>query len=718
MGINENGRKNDNGKSSFLVVTVGIIVTVIFGIIVGLLMILFDPKRTLSLVGEELPANIKKIWSGLKVFEKIRWSADEKRFYSESEEKEDIKKYFGLGYTYDELHGAQLLNEIEIEFDWFSGKGFRSKEFEVYYKGYMMNQDVRGFLNTGNSDNDYEYIFKGIDEGLDFEKYAGINSSCSNWKDIYNEMKIETSYMEKMEILLQLSADRDEEGFWTNYGYEFSKEEMILLADYYIKGYDISYFIINAEYLDEVIHNLEELKEIKDIEYLYHRRIDYCNADLAIFRNIVVIRYNSCNWGIWATDIIDLSAISMHIEIEESLDNSYIIVLGKYTLKVSGDIYDLLHDHILSEHKEDRKENVDRINMVRSYMSEIYENKKINKYTYRFLEIIDERIFLSMHCLAQVEHTLLEQNKHSLSMSQVLITDNKIRAKHCKKIFEYEASEAEANKIYFIRDEQKLVNDFLENHFKLFKDKLIIPMIRHISSKSEESILLAYLIIVDSLVDYFGGKWEKEYENVLILECSTSLRDAMKAFYLEILIDSDDELVVGKFIYYLMKSGLFMDNKSYYRCYESFMKLKPEIKEALKAESLIRKLTGDQAVETQISIDDIDLMNGYDFEDFVGELFSKLGYKTTVTKSSEDQGTDVIAENEKIRIGVQAKCSSDKVTKKAVQEIIGALKFCSCDKGIVVTNSTYTKSARELADANDIILWDRIKLTEKIEENY
>ncbi|MBD7968428.1 restriction endonuclease [Paenibacillus sp. Sa2BVA9] len=111
-------------------------------------------------------------------------------------------------------------------------------------------------------------------------------------------------------------------------------------------------------------------------------------------------------------------------------------------------------------------------------------------------------------------------------------------------------------------------------------------------------------------------------------------------------------------------------------------------------------------------------MTGYEFEQFVSDLFKKMGYTTQLTKASGDQGIDVIAARQGRKIGIQAKCYSNLVTNKAIQEVSAGIVHYKLDKGIVVTNSHFTNSARELALSNRIILWDRNMLKEKIKEFY
>lgn len=115
-----------------------------------------------------------------------------------------------------------------------------------------------------------------------------------------------------------------------------------------------------------------------------------------------------------------------------------------------------------------------------------------------------------------------------------------------------------------------------------------------------------------------------------------------------------------------------------------------------------------------ISIEDIDLMSGIEFENFVSKLFSKFGYETEVTKASGDQGIDVLAKKNGSVVAIQAKCYSRVVGNHSVMEAVAGMNYYEADKCIVVTNSTFTKSAIELAKANNVELWDRKILKEKI----
>ncbi len=116
----------------------------------------------------------------------------------------------------------------------------------------------------------------------------------------------------------------------------------------------------------------------------------------------------------------------------------------------------------------------------------------------------------------------------------------------------------------------------------------------------------------------------------------------------------------------------------------------------------------------KIIIEEIDNMNGYQFESFLKQLFDKMGYAVKSTKLSRDQGADIIAEKLNTRYLIQAKRYNEKVNNKSVQEISAALKHYNADKGIVITNNYFTESAKELAKSNRIELIDRNKLKKLI----
>jgi restriction system protein len=117
---------------------------------------------------------------------------------------------------------------------------------------------------------------------------------------------------------------------------------------------------------------------------------------------------------------------------------------------------------------------------------------------------------------------------------------------------------------------------------------------------------------------------------------------------------------------------------------------------------------------SKAGIYEVDKMSGTDFEIFLSDLFSKLGYKTQRVGHSGDLGSDLILEMDGIRIALQAKRYKEQVGPDAVREVNTVLRPRNCTLGMVVTNSFYTDEAKYLARENNITLWDRNDLINNI----
>ncbi len=113
------------------------------------------------------------------------------------------------------------------------------------------------------------------------------------------------------------------------------------------------------------------------------------------------------------------------------------------------------------------------------------------------------------------------------------------------------------------------------------------------------------------------------------------------------------------------------------------------------------------------TIDDIDIMEGYEFENYLKTLFFYAGFGAETTKKAKDYGADIILTDENgSKIVVQAKRYNKKVGVKSVQEIMGAMSHYKANEGMVVTNSTFSFEAETLAKDNNIRLVDRKELIE------
>jgi len=139
---------------------------------------------------------------------------------------------------------------------------------------------------------------------------------------------------------------------------------------------------------------------------------------------------------------------------------------------------------------------------------------------------------------------------------------------------------------------------------------------------------------------------------------------------------------------------------------EEYKRLSTFIAQSFKERHQSRETDG-------LKAEDCSSMSGVEFEVFVTKLLRQLGLTDIrSTPATNDQGADVLATKEGKTIVVQAKRYAGPVGNSAVQEVISAMHFYSGDEGWVVTNSTFTQSAKELAQKAGIRLIDGHELVD------
>jgi hypothetical protein len=102
--------------------------------------------------------------------------------------------------------------------------------------------------------------------------------------------------------------------------------------------------------------------------------------------------------------------------------------------------------------------------------------------------------------------------------------------------------------------------------------------------------------------------------------------------------------------------------------------------------------------------DEIGRMNGVEFENYLMRILSEHGCTVSGTPKTGDKGADIVARIANRVIVVQAKRSASPVGTSAVQEVTAARGYYSGTEAWVVTNSTFTEAARELAQKNAVKL--------------
>lgn len=110
-----------------------------------------------------------------------------------------------------------------------------------------------------------------------------------------------------------------------------------------------------------------------------------------------------------------------------------------------------------------------------------------------------------------------------------------------------------------------------------------------------------------------------------------------------------------------------------------------------------------------------DRMSGEEFEDWLAILFRAAGWRVRHTRATGDFGADLVLGHGAVdEVVVQAKRQARPVGVAAVQQAAAARLHYGTDQAVVVTNSTFTPAALELAASTGVILWDREDISREL----
>jgi len=106
-------------------------------------------------------------------------------------------------------------------------------------------------------------------------------------------------------------------------------------------------------------------------------------------------------------------------------------------------------------------------------------------------------------------------------------------------------------------------------------------------------------------------------------------------------------------------------------------------------------------------------MRPTELEDYIADLFERLGYKTQATGGSHDEGIDVIAEKDGVKHYIQCKkyFSKHQVGSPEVREFWGAVAhYLGNGEGWFITTNKFTPEAEKFAEDKPIVLINQFEL--------
>lgn len=108
------------------------------------------------------------------------------------------------------------------------------------------------------------------------------------------------------------------------------------------------------------------------------------------------------------------------------------------------------------------------------------------------------------------------------------------------------------------------------------------------------------------------------------------------------------------------------------------------------------------------TLEEVDEMDDESFETWCISQLKRLDYRDfKIVPIVGDQGADLVASKSHKRYAIKCKRHFTAVGVDTVEEVYSAQKYYNCDAAIIMTNSTFTNDAIELAKRLGIKLIDR-----------
>lgn len=132
------------------------------------------------------------------------------------------------------------------------------------------------------------------------------------------------------------------------------------------------------------------------------------------------------------------------------------------------------------------------------------------------------------------------------------------------------------------------------------------------------------------------------------------------------------------------------------------------------AEVVVRPLDGMGGVDDAMKLNIV--CTGQEYEEAIFNHLVQAGYNCLLTARTGDQGVDIIVNVGEEKVAIQCKLYTGSVGNEAVQQVSTGAKYYKCTQSCVVTNSSYTTSAHDLARSSGVRLLRHEELIGYLEE--
>lgn len=105
-----------------------------------------------------------------------------------------------------------------------------------------------------------------------------------------------------------------------------------------------------------------------------------------------------------------------------------------------------------------------------------------------------------------------------------------------------------------------------------------------------------------------------------------------------------------------------------------------------------------------------------EFEQYIADIYSALGYAVKITPQSNDKGIDILMSKDNKKYAVQCKRHKGTIGSPDIQKFIGAMQYANISHGYFVTTGIFSLEAEKMANEYPIELIDKFKLGLLIKE--
>ncbi|HEY8364282.1 MAG TPA: restriction endonuclease, partial [Haloplasmataceae bacterium] len=268
----------------------------------------------------------------------------------------------------------------------------------------------------------------------------------------------------------------------------------------------------------------------------------------------------------------------------------------------------------------------------------------------------------------------------------------------------------------------KLLSSYKEKNLNYDQDLNYIKEIIKEKLDLDSEIFISYLtfeLIKKLAIDYYSEKFHSIYGNFF---CDTDLKildNAVNQYVnLDFLNDHINSQDMTEFTYYLMKCGTFNDDSDYYYCINKICSLVTKAYQERKKQKFHKHLHDEteKTLKEIESLEELHYIKTQDqFKEYCLHLLKALGYENIVTPLNNY--LDFLVSLKDINIGIITHYltkNDEKITTTMIQDLKTGLLFNDLHKGIIITNGLATHDALDLASKNNIMIWDKDLLQEKI----